>query len=57
VALSRVLHGHAGSPKLAIRLESAGVATTRVWLAMQDAYDLAVERAAGEPDVRPLVAG
>lgn len=56
VALSRVLHGHAGvSPRLAVRLEQAGVSTARQWLAMQDAYDLAVERAAGTPEVRPLV--
>ena len=46
VTLSRVLHGHARiSPNLAIRLEQAGVSTARAWLAMQSAYDLAVERA------------
>lgn len=55
VTLSRVLHGHARiSPSLAIRLEEAGVGTARAWLAMQTAYDLAVERAAGVPKVRRL---
>jgi antitoxin HigA-1 len=55
VTLSRVLHGHARvSPNLAVRLEQAGVGTARAWLAMQTAYDLAVERAAGVPKVRRL---
>ena len=56
VALSRVLHEHARvSPNLAVRLEAAGVGTAREWLAMQLAYDLAVERASGSPTVRRLV--
>lgn len=56
VALSRVLHCHARiSPNLAIRLEEAGVGSARAWLAMQTAYDLAIERAAGPPEVRPLI--
>ena len=55
VALSRVLHGHARvSPNLAMRLEQAGVGTARAWLAMQTAFDLAIERAAGTPKVRRL---
>ena len=55
VTLSRVLHGHARvSPNLAVRLEEAGVGTARAWLAMQVAYDLAAERAAGVPTVRRL---
>ncbi|MHA6513348.1 HigA family addiction module antitoxin [Tessaracoccus sp. Z1128] len=55
VALSRVLHGHARvSPNLAVRLEEAGVGSARVWLAMQTAFDLAAERAAGLPKVRRL---
>lgn len=55
VSLSRVLHGHARiSSNLAIRLEAAGVGTARAWLAMQAAHDLATERAAGTPKVRPL---
>lgn len=55
VTLSRVLHGHARvSPNLAVRLEQAGAGTARAWLAMQSAYDLAVERAAGLPTVRRL---
>lgn len=55
VALSRVLHSHARvSPNLAVRLEEAGVGTARGWLAMQTAYDLAAERAAGLPKVRRL---
>lgn len=53
VTLSRVLHGHARvSPSLAVRLEEAGAGTARAWLAMQSAYDLAAERAAGVPKVR-----
>lgn len=53
VALSRVLHKHARiSPNLAVRLEEAGVGTGRAWLAMQSAYDLAIERAADTPKVR-----
>lgn len=55
VTLSRVLHGHARiSSNLAVRLEEAGVGTARAWLAMQTSYDLARERAAGVPTVRPL---
>lgn len=55
VTLSRVIHEHARiSPNLALRLESAGVGTARSWLAMQTAYDLAQERAAGMPKVRKL---
>lgn len=55
VTLSRVLHGHARiSPNLAVRLESAGVSTARAWLAIQSAYDLAAERRAGVPKVKPL---
>lgn len=47
--------GHARiSPNLAVRLEEAGVGTARAWLAMQSAYDLAVERATGMPKVRKL---
>jgi addiction module HigA family antidote len=53
--LSRVLHGHARiSSNLAVRLEEAGVGTARAWLAMQAAYDLATEQAAGTPKVRRL---
>lgn len=55
VAFSRVLNEHARlSPNLAVRLEAAGVGTARAWLAMQTAYDLARERAAGTPKVTPL---
>lgn len=55
VTLSRVLHGHARvSSNLAVRLEQAGAGTARAWLAMQSAYDLAGERAAGLPKVRRL---
>jgi len=55
VTLSRVLHGHARvSPNLAIRLEAAGVSTARAWLAMQNACDLAAQRAEGVPKVRKL---
>lgn len=55
VALSRVLNGHAAvSPAQALRLEAAKIGTARMWLDMQTAYDLARERAAGAPTVRPL---
>jgi len=55
VTLSRVLHGHARiSPNLALRLEQAGVSTASAWLAMQIAYDLALERSGGVPKVRRL---
>lgn len=50
VTLSRVLQGHAPiSPNLAVRLEAAGVGTSREWLAMQTAHDLAQERTARRP--------
>ncbi|MHB1066069.1 MAG: HigA family addiction module antitoxin [Candidatus Nanopelagicales bacterium] len=55
VTLSRVINEHARvSPNLALRLEAAGISTARAWLAMQTAYDLAQERAAGIPKVRRL---
>lgn len=55
VTLSRVLHGHARiSPNLAVRLEAAGAGTTRGWLAMQNAFDLAAETSHGVPAVDPL---
>lgn len=55
VALSRVLHTHARiTSNLAVRLEQAGVSTARAWLAMQNAYDLAMVRAEGVPSVRRL---
>lgn len=53
VTLSRVVNEHARiSPNLALRLEAAGISTARAWLAMQSAWDLAQERAAGLPKVR-----
>ncbi|AYG04700.1 HigA family addiction module antitoxin [Gryllotalpicola protaetiae] len=55
VTLSRVINERAAiSPNLAVRLEQAGVSTARAWLAMQNAYDLARERAAGVPKVKKL---
>lgn len=55
VTLSRVINEHARiSPNLALRLEAAGVGTARLWLAMQTACDLALERSAGLPKVRRL---
>jgi len=55
VTLSRVINGHSGiSPNLAVRLESAGVSTARMWLAMQSNYDLASELEKNDPKVRPL---
>jgi addiction module HigA family antidote len=57
VALSRVLHGHAGvTPALALRLEAAGVSSAEFWLRLQAAYDLAQARGAGSPQVVPLAA-
>ncbi|MFT4187432.1 MAG: HigA family addiction module antitoxin [Aeromicrobium sp.] len=53
VALSRVLNGHAAvSPALALRLEAAGVSSARMWLNLQSAYDLAVERGRDHGSVR-----
>ncbi len=55
VTLSRVIHEHSRiSPNLAIRLEAAGVSTARAWLALQIAWDLDQERAAGIPKVALL---
>jgi len=55
VTLSRVLNERSGiSPNLALRLEAAGISTARTWLAMQSAYDLAVERANAIIDVTVL---
>jgi addiction module HigA family antidote len=55
VTLSRVVNERAAiSPNLAVRLEQAGVSTARAWLAMQNAYDLAKEHAAGLPKVKKL---
>jgi antitoxin HigA-1 len=57
VALSRVLHGHAGiSPDLALRLEQAGVSTARFWMGLQSNYQLAQARRAGLPPVELLQA-
>lgn len=55
VTLSRVIHEHSRiSPNLAIRLEASGVSTARAWLALQIAWDLDQERAAGIPKVALL---
>ncbi len=57
VALSRVVHEHARvSPNLAVRLE-AGRGRHRPGVAgdAESAYDLAAERASGQPTVRRLV--
>lgn len=55
VTLSRVLNERSAiSPNLALRLEAAGISTARTWLAMQSAYDLAVERANATIDVVAL---
>jgi addiction module HigA family antidote len=55
VTLSRVINEHARvSPNLALRLEPAGISTARAWLAMQTAWGLTQERAAGIPKVRRL---
>jgi len=56
VTLSRVLHCRSGvSPNLAIRLEAAGISTARTWLAMQSAYDLALERRTNPISVKSLI--
>ena len=55
VTLSRVLHEHAAiSPNLALRLEAVGLSSARVWIAMQSAHDLALERKAGVPKLRRI---
>ena len=57
VALSRVLNGHARvSANLARRLEAAGAGTARTWLALQTAYDLALESDRPVADVEPFAA-
>ncbi len=54
-SLRRVLAGSTRvSPNLALRLEMAGVGTARAWLAMQSAHDVAAERSARRPMVKPL---
>jgi antitoxin HigA-1 len=54
-ALSRVLNGRAGiSPKLAIRLEAAGVSQARFWLNMQINYDLALARSHQRPNIQVI---
>lgn len=55
VTLSRVTNAHAAiTPNLANRLELAGVGTARMWLALQNTYDLAGIRATKAPEVRSL---
>ena len=57
VALSRVLHGKAAlTPRLALRLEAAGIGTARLWLDMQTAYDLAAARREPQPKIQSLIA-
>jgi addiction module HigA family antidote len=52
VTLSRVVNGRAAiSSDLALRLETAGVSTARLWLSMQSAYDLAQARLKKQPKV------
>lgn len=56
VTLSRVLHGHAAlTPRLAVKLERAGVGTARAWLAMQTHYDLAHALQHEHAPVRSLI--
>lgn len=53
--LARVIKGQSGiSPKLAVRLEKAGISKARFWLDLQMRYDLAKERKKPEPQVRSL---
>ena len=55
VALSRVVNGKAGiSPDLALRLEKAGVSTTRFWVNLQANYDLWQAMQHDHPPVRAL---
>lgn len=57
VSLSRVINGKAGiSPDLAVRLERAGVATARFWMAIQSSYELARAMRRKQPAVKPLQA-
>lgn len=56
VAFSRVVNGKAGiSPDLAVRLERAGVGTTRGWLTLQSNCDLAQALRHEQPKVIALV--
>ncbi|MHB8386995.1 HigA family addiction module antitoxin [Metallibacterium sp.] len=55
--LSRVSNGRAGiSPDSAIRLERAGVSTTRFWMTLQANYELAQAEQRTQPTVRRLQA-
>ncbi|MDR9397189.1 HigA family addiction module antitoxin [Pontimonas sp.] len=55
VSLSRVLNARASlSPQLALRLETAGLGSARMWLDMQSAWDLAQLRETGLPAVSRL---
>ena len=41
VSLSKIINGHAGiSPEMAVRLSIALNTSSKMWLSMQDAYDL-----------------
>lgn len=52
VSLSRVLNARASlSPQLALRLETAGLGSARMWLDMHNAWDLAQLGKTGLPAV------
>jgi addiction module HigA family antidote len=54
-ALSRVINGAVGiSPDLAIRLERAGVSTTRFWMTLQANYELSLAGQRTQPTVQRL---
>jgi addiction module HigA family antidote len=58
VTLSRVLHERSAiSPNMALRLEAAGLSSARLWMDMQVAHDLAVERKAGIPRLKRISVG
>ena len=42
------------TPTMALRLEAAGAGTTRAWVAMQTAFDLAEAEASADFTVRKL---
>ncbi len=54
-SVSRVINGHASiKADLAVRLESAGIGTARVWLAAQADYDLWQAQHRKHPSVHSL---
>ncbi|MEJ5996702.1 HigA family addiction module antitoxin [Corynebacterium sp. H130] len=56
VALHRVIQGQASmTPRLAIKLETAGAGTAQQWLEMQNSHDLAILRQGEKPKVERII--